>query len=401
MLDLALQQKLPVVLFSEGGGGRPGDTDMPIVAGLHVGTFASYARLNGLVPVLGIVTGRCFAGNAALLGCSDVIIATQQSNIGMGGPAMIEGGGLGVFKPEQIGPASVQHKNGVIDLLVDDEAQAVAAAKHYLSFFQTREHPLKDFTAPTAAALRDVVPENRLRVYDTRAAMNGMVDRDSLLHLRTGFGAGIHTALARIEGRPVGLIANNPLHLGGAIDADAADKAARFMQLCNAHGLPLVSLVDTPGFMVGPDVEATAQVRHVSRLFIAAAHLRVPFFSVILRKGYGLGAMAMTAGGFHSPLFTVAWPTGEFGAMGLEGAVKLGYRKELAAASEGAQREALYQQLVAKQYSNGSAINMATTLEIDAVIDPAQTRNWLVRGLQSAQQFAPAAANTSRFIDTW
>jgi len=395
MLGIALQEKLPVVLFAEGGGGRPGDTDMPIVAGLHVATFASYARLSGQVPVIGIAAGRCFAGNAALLGCSDVVIATKGSNIGMGGPAMVEGGGLGRFTPEQIGPSAVQHANGVIDVLVDDEAQAVAAARHYLGFFQGA---LKEGLAPDAAALREVVPDNRLRVYDTLAVLKGVVDSGSLLALRTGFGAGIHTALARIEGRAVGILASNPQHLGGAIDADAADKAARFMQLCNSHGLPLVSFVDTPGFMVGPDMEAQAQVRHVSRMFVVAAALRVPFFSVVLRKGYGLGAMAMTAGGFHSPVFTVAWPTAEFGAMGLEGAVRLGFRKELEAATEGPERDALYNTLVARQYANGDAIHMAATLEIDAVIDPAETRAWLARGLLSARVRPDAGA---RFVDPW
>ena len=395
LLGVALDQRLPVVLFAEGGGGRPGDTDMPIVAGLHVGTFAAFARLSGQVPVVGIAAGRCFAGNAALLGCSDVIIATRQSNIGMGGPAMVEGGGLGVYRPEEIGPAAVQSANGVIDVLVEDEAQAVAAARHYLSFFQGR---MSEWTAPDAEGLRDVVPENRLRVYDSLAAMVGLVDVGSLMVLRGGFGAGIHTALARIEGRPVGLMANNPQHLGGAIDPDAADKAARFMQLCDAHGLPLVSLVDTPGFMVGPEVEARAQVRHVSRLFVTAAALRVPVFSVVMRKGYGLGAMGMTAGGFHSPVFTVAWPTGEFGAMGLEGAVRLGFRKELEARPEGPEREALFEQLLAQQYANGAAIQMATTLEIDAVIDPAQTRHWLSQGLAGARLRERAAA---RFVDAW
>ena len=395
MLGVALRNKLPVVLFAEGGGGRPGDVDVAIVAGLNLATFASFARLNGRVPVLGVVAGRCFAGNAALLGCCDVIIATKGSNIGMGGPAMVEGGGLGVFKPEQIGPSEVQHGNGVIDVLVDDEVQAVWAARHYLSFFQGTA---AQWQAPPAEALRHVVPENRLRVYDTRTAMQGIADEGSLLHLRTGFGVGIHTALARIAGRPVGLMANNPLHLGGAIDADAADKAARFMQLCNAHALPIVSLVDTPGFMVGPDTEATAQVRHVSRLFVAAAHLRVPLLSVVLRKGYGLGAMAMTGGGFHETLATVAWPTGEFGGMGLEGAVRLGYRKELEALPEGPEREALLEQLLAQQYDNGSAINMATTLEIDAVIDPAETRNWLVAGLASGQT---RPFDGTLAIDTW
>ncbi|MBW8715006.1 MAG: carbamoyl-phosphate synthase large subunit [Variovorax paradoxus] len=395
MLSIAHQLKLPVVLFAEGGVGRPGDTDMPIVAGLNNHTFSQFAALSGKVPVVGIVHGRCFAGNAALLGCADVIIATRGSNIGMSGPAMIEGGGLGSFAPEQIGPSSVQSRNGVIDILVEDEAAAVTAAKQYLSYFQG---PVSDWQCADPRALRHVVPENRLRVYDVRAAMRGVADTGSLLELRAGFGAGIVTALARIEGKPVGLMANNPHHLGGAIDVEAADKSARFMQLCNAHGLPIVSLCDTPGFMVGPEIEAQAQVRHVCRMFMVASHLRVPFFAVVLRKGYGLGAQAMTAGGFDAPVFTVAWPTGEFGAMGLEGAVRLGYRKELAAVAEGAERDALFKTLVAQQYANGEAIHMAQTLEIDAVIDPAETRTWLVRGLASAGRSAQTA---SPYVDTW
>jgi acetyl-CoA carboxylase carboxyltransferase component len=394
LLGIALEQKLPVVLFAEGGGGRPGDTDMPIIAGLHVTTFASYARLSGQVPLIGIVSGRCFAGNAALLGCSDLIIATRRSNIGMGGPAMVEGGGLGVFKPEQIGPSEVQHRNGVIDLLVDDEAQAVAAARQLLGCFQGR---MGEWSAADPLLLRDVLPGNRVRSYDMRQVMQLVADSGTLLELRAGFGAGIFTALARIEGRPVGLLASNPAHLGGAIDADAADKAARFMQLCNVHGLPLVSLVDTPGFMVGPEIETQAQVRHVSRMFLAAAHLRVPFFAVVLRKGYGLGAMAMAGGGLHAPVATVAWPSGEFGAMGLEGAVRLGYRKELEAVPEGEAREALYRELVERQYANGGAINMAATLEIDAVIDPGDTRRWLSQGLASAR----IAPRTPGALDAW
>ena len=394
MLGIALQNRLPVVLFAEGGGGRPGDTDAPVVAGLHVTTFASYARLSGQVPVIGIAAGRCFAGNAALLGCSDVIIATRGSNIGMGGPAMVEGGGLGVFAPEQIGPSDVQSRNGVIDVLVADEAAAVAAARRYLGYFQGRT---TGWTASDPNALRSVLPENRVRVYDMREVLRQVADTDSLLELRAEFGVGIFTVLARIEGRPIGLLASNPSHLGGAIDADAADKAARFMQLCNAHGLPIVSLVDTPGFMVGPDVETEAQVRHVSRMFIAAAHLRVPLFAIVLRKGYGLGAMAMTGGGFHAPALTAAWPSGEFGAMGLEGAVRLGYRKELAAVPEGPQRDALFQRHVDEHYAKGKAINMAATLELDAVIDPADTRRWLAAGLASAR----CADMASRGIDAW
>ena len=396
MLTLAHQLRLPVVLFAEGGGGRPGDTDKPIVAGLNNHTFRQFAALSGKVPVVGIAHGRCFAGNAALLGCSDVIIATEASNIGMSGPAMIEGGGLGTYRPEEIGPSNVQNRNGVIDILVQDEVEAVTVAQRYLSYFQG---PAQHWECADQRLLRHAIPENRLRVYDVRTVIHTLVDTDSLLELRRGYGAGIVTALARIEGRSVGILANNPQHLGGAIDVDAADKSARFMQLCNAHGLPIVSLTDTPGFMVGPDVEAQAQVRHVCRMFVVAAHLSVPFFAVVLRKGYGLGAQAMTAGGFDTPIFTLAWPTGEFGAMGLEGAVRLGFRKELEAAAEGAERDALFDQLVAQQYANGQASSMAQGLEIDAVIDPMETRGWLVKGLDSAA--AQPRTSGARFIDTW
>lgn len=399
MLALALQLNLPVVLFAEGGGGRPGDIDKPIVAGLNNHTFRQFAALSGKVPVVGIVHGRCFAGNAALLGCSDVVIATEASNIGMGGPAMIEGGGLGSYTPEQIGPSDVQSRNGVIDILVKDEAEAVGVAQKYLSYFQG---PLPHWECADQRLLRHAVPENRLRVYDIRALMRTLVDTESLLELRRGYGAGIVTALARVQGRAVGIMANNPTHLGGAIDVDAADKSARFMQLCEAHGLPIISLTDTPGFMVGPDIEAQAQVRHVCRMFVVAAHLSVPFFAVVLRKGYGLGAQAMTAGGFDTPIFTLSWPTGEFGPMGLEGAVRLGFSKELEAAAPGAERDALFAKLVAQQYANGEAIHMAQGLEIDAVIDPMETRDWLVRGLESAAAKPRAlTAASSRFVDPW
>ena len=382
MLGLAHDERLPVVLFAEGGGGRPGDVDMPIVAGLHIPTFASYARLAGRVPVVAIVAGRCFAGNAALAGSSDVIIATRGSNIGMGGPAMIEGGGLGVFKPEEIGPSDVQSKNGVIDVLCDDEAQAVRAAKRYLGFFQGTT---TDWTAPEQTALRDALPENRVRAYDVRPIVETLVDVDSSLELRPYFGQAVLTYLARIEGRPVGLLVSQSSHGGGAIDGDAADKAARFIGLCNDFELPIVSLVDTPGFLVGPEVEARAQARRAGQLFVVAAKIRAGLVGIVMRKAYGLGAMALVGGGFHAASGIASWPTGEFGAMGLEGAVRLGYRKELEAVPEGEARDQLYDRLVADQYARGSALNMAATLEIDAVIDPAATRAWIVRRL-----FAPS-----------
>lgn len=394
MLGIALEQGLPVVLFAEGGGGRPGDVDAPVVAGLHLSTFASYARLSGRVPLIGIAAGRCFAGNAALLGCSDVIIATRRSNIGMGGPAMIEGGGLGVYTPEQIGPSDVQSSNGVVDLLVEDEVEAVRVAKRYLGYWQGRT---ERWTAADQARLRDVLPAGRNVSYRMNDVLGLLFDIESVLEVRSGFGVGIVTALARVEGRPVGVLANNPMHLGGAIDAAAADKAARFMSLCDSYGLPIVALIDTPGFMVGPAIEEQAQVRHVSRLFLHAAHLRVPYLAVVLRKGYGLGAMAMAGGGFHVPVATVAWPSGEFGAMGIEGSVKLGFSKELAAAPDAAARDQLFRDLVEQVAERGRAINMASLLEIDAVIDPADTRSWISRVLAAAK----VRDRGNRPVDSW
>ena len=361
-------------------------------------TFINFARLSGLIPLVGVVSGRCFAGNAALLGCCDVIIATQNATIGMGGPAMIEGGGLGVFTPEEVGPVSMQTPNGVIDVVVADEAEAVDVAKNYLSYFQG---PIQDWACADQRLLRQLIPENRLRVYDIRKIIETLADASSVLELRRQFGVGIITALIRIEGRPFGVIANNPMHLGGAIDADAADKAARFMQLCDAFGLPILSLCDTPGFMVGPEAEKTATVRHVSRMFVTAGSLNVPFFSVVLRKGYGLGAQAMTGGSFHAPFFTVAWPSGEFGGMGIEGAVRLGYRKELAAISDPQERQARFETMVNASYQQGKALNMASYLEIDDVIDPLETRRWVIRGLRSVPPMVPKEGKRRPFIDTW
>jgi acetyl/propionyl-CoA carboxylase alpha subunit/acetyl-CoA carboxylase carboxyltransferase component len=400
IFNIAAELHRPLVLFAEGGGGRPGETDKEMLksASLDVPTFAALARLSGLIPLVGVVNGRCFAGNAALLGCCDVIIATENSNIGMGGPAMIEGGGLGVFTPEEIGPSPVQWRNGVIDILVRNEAEAVVAAKRYLSYFQG---PLTGWSAADQRTLRNAIPENRLRSYDVRTVIEGLADTGSVLELRRGFGHGMVTALIRIEGRPMGLIANNPLHLGGAIDAEAADKAARFLQMCDAFDLPVVSLCDTPGFMVGPEVEATAQVRRVCRMFVGGANLSVPFFTVVLRKGYGLGAQAMAAGCFHNPMFNVSWPTGEFGGMGLEGAVRLGYRNELAAIEDPEQREAEYRRRVDGLYARGKAINMASLLEIDDVIDPADTRTWISRGLTTIAPPLPRRGKKRSFIDTW
>ena len=398
LFELVERLRLPLVLFAEGGGGRPGDTDTAVITGLDTRAFALFGRLSGLVPLVGVASGFCFAGNAALLGCCDVIIATEGTSIGMGGPAMIEGGGLGTFRPEEVGPLDVQVPNGVVDLVAADDAGAVDLARRYLSYFQGT---VDEWTCADQRRLRSAVPEQRLRAYDIRALLDTLADTGSVLELRRGFGAGMVTALARVEGRPVGVVANDPTHLGGAIDADGADKASRFLQLCDAHDLPVVFLCDTPGFMVGPDTERTAQVRHVSRMFVTGASLTVPFVTIVLRKGYGLGAQAMAGGSFREPLFLVAWPSGEFGGMGLEGAVRLGFRRELEAVEDPAEREALFATMVERAYQHGRAVNVASAYEIDDVIDPADSRRRIVEALRAAPPPPLRTGKKRSCVDTW
>ena len=398
LFEIAGRNRLPVVLYAEGGGGRPGDTDGIGGSGLDCWAFTLFAELSGLVPIVGITNGRCFAGNAVLLGCCDVIIATEGSNIGIGGPAMVEGGGLGVFKPEEIGPVDVQVPNGVIDVLVADEDEATEAAKRYLAYFQGT---IGHWEEPDQRRLRHVVPENRKRVYEMRDVIHGLCDVDSVMELRPHWGHGCITALGRIEGRPIGIVANNPHHLAGAIDAAAGDKGARFMQLCDAHDIPLLFLCDTPGIMVGPQAEYEATVRHAARMFVTSASIDVPFMTIVTRKGYGLGAQAMAGGSFKNTTFTVAWPTGEFGGMGLEGFVKLGYRKELEAIEDPAERLAAYEARVARLYDMGKAVNTGSYFEIDDVIDPAESRQWILTALKAA---GPPVARTGKkrpMVDTW
>jgi len=398
LFEIAKKWKLPVVFFTEGGGGRPGDTDGLQVAGLDCLAFGLWAELSGDVPLVGITSGYCFAGNAAILGCCDVIIATEDANIGMGGPAMIEGGGLGKYHPSEIGPMETQTANGVVDILVKDEQEAVQIAKKYLSYFQGE---ITGWDSQDQRTLRHLVPENRLRAYDIRKVIDVIFDTNSVLELRKDFGLGMITSLARIEGKPVGVIANNPGYLGGAIDADAADKASRFMQLCDAHDLPIISLCDTPGFMVGPEAEKSGLVRHVSRMFVNARSVTVPTGTIVLRKAYGLGAQAMASGGFKFPMFTISWPTGEFGGMGLEGAVKLGYRKDLEAINDPEEREQAYQNLVEKMYEAGKGLSMADHFEIDDVIDPQDSRQWVIAALRAAGPGEERASKKRPMIDTW
>ena len=402
VLEIAAEWQVPMVFYTEGGGGRPGDTDSSKISGggLDVATFATWAKASGSAPRIAINNGYCFAGNAVLFGCADVTIATKSSHIGMGGPAMIEGGGLGAVAPTDIGPMDIQTENGVVDLLAENEAEATAMAKQLISYFQGA---VADYACADQNALRHIIPEDRKRAYDMRAAIAGVADTGSFLELRRAYGKGMITGFMRIEGRPFGLIANNPAHLGGAIDAEAAEKAGRFVQLCDAFDLPIVSFCDTPGFMVGPEHEKLATVRRASSMLVAGASISVPVFMLVLRKAYGLGAQAMGMGSLHVPQMTMAWPTGEFGPMGLEGAVRLGYSKEIAAAGgEGTEAgDALYNKLLNAMIENGKALNAAMFHEIDAVIDPMDTRATLVRALKTMPVGKKGGKGKRGFIPTW
>jgi acetyl-CoA carboxylase carboxyltransferase component len=397
LFELIERMRLPTVFFAEGGGGRPGDTDFPVVSALDVRAFALWARLSGLAPRIAVVKGRCFAGNAVIAGCSDLIVATEDVSIGMGGPAMIAGGGLGQVDADAVGPADMQSRNGVLDVVVSDEAEAVAVTKRLLGYFAG---PVEPGDADDQTRLRTLVPERERRAYKVAPIIETLADRGSVTYLRERFAPELVTALARIEGRPCAVIANNTMHMAGAITSDAGDKAARFLQLCDAFDLPVLSLIDTPGMMVGPEAEATGLVRHTSRLLVAAAALSVPLVAVILRRAYGLGAQAMTAGSLHEPLLTVAWPGAHLGPMGLEGAVRLALRKELEAITDETEREQRVRALTAAAQENAKALNAATLFELDDVIDPADTRR-LVAATFAAAAAAPREPSRRRFIDTW
>ncbi len=380
LLDKAAELKLATVFLTEGGGGRPNDDDFAgtMHCALDVKTFSDFAKLRGWGPKITVNSGFCFAGNAALFGAGDIRIATRNSWIGLGGPAMIEAGGLGSHHPRDVGPAPMQAEIGLVDVLVESDADAIATTRKVLSYFQGRD---AEWSAEDARVLRHLIPENRQRSYDVRQVITAMADTDSFLELGKEHAPGLITGFMRIQGYPVAVMANNSLHLGGALDAPASAKGARFLRLAGRFNLPVVSLCDTPGFMVGPESETQGAVGAACEFIEAGATLSSPILFVCLRKGYGIGAQAMAGGSFANPSFTISWPTGEFGAMGLEGGVRLGYKRELEAQPDAEAREALFNKLVNRAYAEGGALNVASFNEIDAVIDPADTRDWIVKGV--------------------
>ena len=434
MYELAGRYRMPLVLFAEGGGGRPGISggeraqvqDLAIETGLRKPgqepprsrrsnvdvagrggggvptdsyTFTKLCDLSGLVPLVGVNSGRCFAGNTVMLASCDVIIAAKNSTIGLGGPAMIEGGGLGIYTPEEVGPMSFQVPNGVVDILVEDDEAAIETTKQYLSYFQGS---LADWEARDQERLRHVVPEQRRAVYDMRNIIETIADEGSILEIREKFGVGIITAFLRVEGMPLGLIANNPSHLSGAIDSDAADKGARFLQLCDSFDIPVLSLMDCPGIALGPDYERNALLRKVGRLLVTGANMTTPYFGVVIRKAYGMGVRAMCGGSSLEPFFTVAWPTAEFSEMSIDGRVNLAYGEELERIESSSERDAVFERLLDAHVDRVRAVNAGgTNYGIDDVIDPADTRAWIAQGLRSVPPVGPRKEKKRPNIDTW
>lgn len=377
MFEHALRFRLPVICWLDGGGARP--HDMLLAARGKTPTFVVFARLNGLVPTIGVVPGVAFAGQANLAGMCDLLIGVRGSALGMAGPPLVEAA-LGVrYTPQDIGPTDMHEASGVYDLVVEDDAQAVSMAQRYLSYF-SGPVPCKD--CPDQSVLCGLVPENPRQSYDVRRVIETLADTDSVLELKPKFGSCVVTAFMRLGGRAVGVIANQPLVLAGAIDSDGSVKAARFASLCDAFDIPLLLLCDTPGLMVGPDAEKTGLVRHSARLLTAIANASVPLLTVVLRKAYGLGYYIMGSQPLD-PAILLAWPTAEYGGMGLEGAVNIIYRRELEAMADPDERAQLHTKLVAELKDEHSAVAAAGRFTYDDVIDPADTRELLLRTLES------------------
>jgi acetyl-CoA carboxylase carboxyltransferase component len=375
MFEHAEKHRLPVICWLDGGGARP--HDMAVEARPSSPTFVVFARLSGLVPTIGIAPGRAFAGHANLAGLCDLLIATENSAMGMAGPPLVEAA-LGVkYTPEEIGPASVHWASGVIDILVKDEAEAIAAAHKYLSYFSS---PQSGGEAPDQELLRTIIPENPRRAYNVRSVIQTLADRGSVLELKAGYGKAAVTAFARLDGRAVGIVANQPMHLAGAMDTPACLKMARFIQICDAFDIPVVILCDTPGLMVGPDVEKTGLMRHSARVLSALANATIPVLTVVLRKAYGLGYYIMGSRPLD-PAILLAWPTAEYGGMGLEGAVNIIHKKDLEAAASLEERADLHARLTASLKKSNTAVESAAKFLYDDVIDPAETREILIKTL--------------------
>jgi len=391
VLGIATARQCPVVLIAEGGGGRA--QEMGVVRPAP-DDFRKLARLSGRVPIVAIAPGRAFAGHANLLGMADVIIAVRSAVIGIAGPPLVKAA-MGIDQtPEDIGAVEIHERVGTVDVTVDDDVQAIETARHYLDLLMHPDVLVEDVEDPEVPELlRTVVPENPRQAFDVRAVIDLLADPGTVLELRASFAGAAVTTLGRIGGRSVGFVANNSVVRAGSIDSDAADKMARFIRLCDAFGLPLVFLCDSPGFLIGRDAEEEALIRHSSRMMFALAAATVPLLTVIVRRAYGLAYMVMGSQSWD-PLFHVLWPTAEYGAMGLQGGAAI-----TAGSSTSGNGARATDDIVAELEEFGSAFRMAERLQTDDVVDPGDTRRLLINALADA----PVRVTQERWhqIDPW
>ena len=384
LLLIAEAHSLPVVIFSEGAGHRVQEAAMHTRGGGEA-AFPTLARLSGQVPTVCGVPGRAFAGNAIIAGLCDFVVGTRNAVIGMAGPPLVETALGERLTPEEIGAIGIHAVSGAAEAVAEDEQHLTDLISAYLSYFEGRLQPMDPLVPPTA--MRSIVPADPRTPYDVREVISGLCDLGELLELRAEFAPNIVTTLGRVDGWPAGFVASQPLVLAGAIDAPAADKISRFVKLCDAFGLPIVFLVDSPGFLVGPAAERSALMRHSTRVLHALTHAQVPAFTVTLRKSYGLAHFAMGGRPLGASM-VVAWPTAEYGAMGPEGAAKV-------LGGDGIDAEREHSTALRRK---GASLTMAEIFAIDDMIDPAETRGTLADWLAAVM---PTTKPSHRPIEPW
>jgi acetyl-CoA carboxylase carboxyltransferase component len=383
MVKIAIRRGFPMVWLLDGGGHRIQDGQNSRHFAQANGMFHDLARASGWVPMVALMLGAGFAGptNYASM-CDFVVMVRGQSVMGLAGPALVKAGTGEDTDQEALGGAQVQvDKQGLADLGVEDEDAAFAAARRFLSYLpgNARKPPPLVPTADPAdrgdEALLDVLPESARRAYDMRKVITGIVDIDGLFELKPTFAANIVTAFARLGGRPVGIIANQPLRTGGILDANACEKGAHFIALCDAFGLPLISLIDVAGFYIGSAAERTTLGRRSAKLTFEWAHASVPRVSVVIRKGFGFGYFAMNGGRAFDADACFAWPSAQICAMSIEGAIDVAFRKEYMAAAD---PQARRQEMIEQTRSQTASIHAAEGFGVDDVIDPRTTRRRVI-----------------------
>ncbi len=392
--QLAITRGIPLVMILDGGGHRIQDGQDARHFAHANGGFQNFARASGWIPMVAVMLGAGFAGPTNYAGMSDFVVMVRGlSTMGLAGPALVKAATGEDIDNQALGGAEIQvDRQGLADLGTADEAQAIGAARRFLSYLPGNARApqaIDSAAAPVGRiddAILDLVPVSTRKAYDVRKVLRLVADADSYFELKPTFAGNLVTAFARIGGRPVGFIANQALRLGGMLDSNACDKGAHFIAMCDAYGLPLISFVDVPGFAIGSGAERTSLGRRSAKLVFEWGHATVPRISVVLRKGYGLGYFAMCGGRSFTADACFAWPTAEICAMSIEGAIDVAYRRDYENAPDPMARRA---EMIADTRTRIDALRAAEGFGIDDIIDPRDTRIRLADVLAQAQPRRP------------